>query len=404
MPFFRRFSFRFNTRPQPISLPVGEVIGIHYFHAAVAVMILIGAFWGTLLLWQLSGVKEFTHMDLFEVNAHGQGQVYGWLCLALIGGCFRILAPRDTIPFSYFSLILIVFGIGLNMAGLYWISSLSATVAGGLCLIAAALIFCLQIYKRASEFERSSPPFLRAGLIFFFLSTLYSFWHHEKISMLAGGTEVFEQVANFQAPLRDIQIHGMALFLAAGLLSSSKSWKGFSLLLLGVFGEMVLFLIYRITGQTIYAAFLFLPWIFLFLGTLLTRLPFKWPYRWLILSLGMLLVLPLYSFLSHQTFSHAYYGAIRHAVTVGCFSQLALFLMPLRNKNQRSLFSWAIVLLNIGCLARVALQILSDFHPIGFALIPLSGATEFASMIIAYGAIAFDLAPHKLANHSKQQP
>jgi hypothetical protein len=327
-------------------------------------------------------------MNLFEVNAHGQGQVYGWLGLAFMGACYRSLAPRTSLPSAYAPLALILLGIGLNMAGLYWIRSPTATLAGGLCLVAAALLFAMQIYPRMLEVERGSCPFLRAGLAFFLISTLYSLWHHQKI--VSGGveTELFQQVSSFQAPLRDLQVHGMALFLAAGLLSPTKSWKGFLLLLLGVLGESALFLAYRMSGQILFATLLILPWAFLLTGALSTRLPFKWPYRWLILSLAMLLVLPLYSFLSHQTFSHAYYGAIRHAVTVGCFSQLALLLMPLRSEAQKPIFDWAILLLNIGCLARVLLQILTDFHPIGFALIPLSGATELMALIAAFRAIA----------------
>lgn len=387
MPLFHRFSIGSNPHRASISSSVGQVVSQRYFQAAILVTVLIGAFWGTLLLWQLSGVKAFIYMNLFEVNAHGQGQVYGWLGLAFMGACYRSLAPRASLPSVYAPLVLILFGIGLNMAGLYWICSPAVTFAGGLCLVSAALLFAMQIYPRMLEVERGSPPFLRAGLVFFLISTLYSLWHHQKIISADIEAELFQQVAGFQAPLRDLQVHGMALFLAAGLLSSTKSWKGFLFLLLGVIGESTLFLAYRISGQTFFAALLLLPWASLLVGVLLTRLPFKWPYRWLILSLVMLLVLPLYSFLSHQTFSHAYYGAIRHAVTVGCFSQLVLFLMPLRSETQKSIFAWAILLLNIGCLSRVLLQILTDFHPIGFALIPLSGATELVALIAAFKTI-----------------
>ena len=45
-------------------------------------------------------------------------------------------------------------------------------------------------------------------------------------------------------------------------------------------------------------------------------------YAWLGLSLLMLLFLPVYQVLSGLPFSHAYYGAIRHAVTVGFVSQM----------------------------------------------------------------------------------
>lgn len=364
------------------------VVGFYYFQAAMLTMLLIGAFWGTLLLWKLSGVKEFIGMNLFEVNAHGQGQVYGWLCLALMGACYLTLASKSSISFSYAPLTLILFGISFNMAGLFWLQSPMTTFVGGLFIVAAALLFSLQVYPCLSEMEKGAPPFLLAALLFFFVSALYSLWHHYKIGTIGIEAQVFQQVATFQSPLRDLQIHGAALFFSIGLFSTSKSWKGFWLLLFGVIGEAAFFLAYRMTGQTLFASFLILPWLSLLIGILLLRLPFRWPRRWLLLSLGMLLVLPLYSLFSHQSFSHAYYGAIRHAVTVGCFSQLALFLMPIRNGSQL-LFSLAAVLLNLGCLSRVTLQILTDFHPIGFTLIPLSGAIEFTALMMAYQAFSF---------------
>lgn len=365
------------------------MISQRYFQAAIGVMLFIGAFWGTLLLWQLSGVKEFTHMNLFEVNAHGQGQVYGWFGLVLMGACYWTIAIQYPTPFASMPLALILLGIGANMAGLYWMHSPMAAFAGGLCIIAAALIFSLQIYPGMSEKEKGAPPFLRTGLAFFLVSAFYSLWHHHKITTLDIEAQIFQQIANFQAPLRDLQVHGMALFLAAGLFSSSRSWTGFWFLLFGVVGESALFLTYRVTGQSLFAALLVLPWASLLVGVFLTRLTFPWAQRWLVLSLLMLLFLPFYSHLSHQTFSHAYYGAIRHAVTVGCFSQLALFLIQTQNEAKKYLFTVSIILLNIGCLLRVVLQILTDFHPIGFALIPLSGATEFLALATACQAFAF---------------
>jgi len=45
----------------------------------------------------------------------------------------------------------------------------------------------------------------------------------------------------------------------------------------------------------------------------------------------------------------------------------------------------AIALLNLGCMARVILQILTDFHPIGYVLIPFSGMIELLAVAIYTG-------------------
>lgn len=364
-----------------------NLIFVSYFHMALWVTIAIGAFWGFLLLRQLETANEFTRLNIFEVNAHGQGQVYGWLGLVLMGACYRKLASTAQISFPFAPLYLVLSGVLLNIGGLYFFSSPLTTFFGGLCLIVAALFFCVQIYPHALRREQGAPPFLMTGLVFLFLSVIYSLWHHQRIAMLGVEAQIFQQVANFQAPLRDLQIHGVALFLVAGLFADSKSWKGWICLTAGVVGEATLFILYRTTGQTYFAAFLLLPWLALLAGVVSIRLPFRLPYLWLILSLVMLLLLPLYSYLSHLRFSHAYYGAIRHAVTVGCFSQIALLIMYMREERY-FLFRFAIVLLNLGCVSRVILQILTDFHPIGYALIPISGAIELLALITAYGSIA----------------
>lgn len=364
-----------------------NLIPFSYFHVALWVTIAIGAFWGFLLLRQLETANEFTRLNIFEVNAHGQGQVYGWLGLVFMGACYRKLVSTESISFPYAPLYLVLSGILLNIGGLYLFSSPLVTFFGGVCLVVATLFFCIQIYPHALRREQGSPPFLITGLVFLFLSVIYSLWHHQRIGTLEVEAQIFQQVANFQAPLRDLQIHGVALFLVVGLFADSKSWKGWACLTAGVVGEATLFILYRTTGQAYFAVLLLLPWLALLAGVVSTRLPFKLPYFWLILSLVMLLLLPIYSHLSHLRFSHAYYGAIRHAVTVGCFSQIALLIMHIREKHS-SLFRLAIVFLNLGCMSRVILQILTDFHPIGYAFIPISGAIELLALITAYRSIS----------------
>lgn len=210
------------------------------------------------------------------------------------------------------------------------------------------------------------------------------------IATLGVEDHVVKQVATFQAPLRDLQVHGMALFLAIGLVTQKKDWTTWGFLLAGVLGEVALFLVYRMTENTIFAACLLLPWSFILAAVLRTTFPYKIPYAWLILSLVMLLCLPLYSLVSHQPFSHAYYGAIRHAVTVGCFSQMALLLMPMKGGVIQAL---SIILLNCGCFLRVAFQILTDFHSSFFALIPISGGIEFTAIVFASFALYFATFP-----------
>jgi hypothetical protein len=79
-------------------------------------------------------------------------------------------------------------------------------------------------------------------------------------------------------------------------------------------------------------------------------------------------------------FSHAYYGAARHAITVGFVSLMivgvaAKVVPTLNGVNTRDLSPlWGpFVLINAGCLLRVTGQTLTDFTPAAF----LAGVVGF---------------------------
>ena len=108
---------------------------------------------------------------------------------------------------------------------------------------------------------------------------------------------------------------------------------------------------------------------------------------WLCISLVMLLGMPLYQILSGIPFSHAYFGAIRHAITVGCVSMMIMAMAAritamhagVAPPNRASLMG-PFVLINLGCALRVSLQTLTDWHIIFFALVGISGVLEVAAL------------------------
>ncbi|MFN8008396.1 MAG: DUF1858 domain-containing protein [Terriglobia bacterium] len=97
----------------------------------------------------------------------------------------------------------------------------------------------------------------------------------------------------------------------------------------------------------------------------------------------MLAFVPFYNVLTHRGFSHAYYGATRHAITVGFISLIIMGVagkvVPVLNGVDSRLLSrlWLpFILVNLGCTLRVCMQILTDFLPAAFMLIGLSGILE----------------------------
>jgi hypothetical protein len=88
-------------------------------------------------------------------------------------------------------------------------------------------------------------------------------------------------------------------------------------------------------------------------------------------------------------FSHAYYGAARHAITVGFVSLMivgvaAKVVPTLNGVNVKRLSAlWApFVLLNAGCALRVIGQTWTDFSPSAFPFAGVSGVLEVAGLAL----------------------
>jgi len=123
-------------------------------------------------------------------------------------------------------------------------------------------------------------------------------------------------------------------------------------------------------------------------------------YVWLLASLAMLVLLPLHQQLlipwlapgseaAHLHFSHAYFGATRHAITVGFISLMivgvaARVVPTLNGVDPRRLSKlWVpFLLLNGGCTMRVVGQTLTDFIPVAFPVTGISGVLEVLGLTL----------------------
>lgn len=123
-------------------------------------------------------------------------------------------------------------------------------------------------------------------------------------------------------------------------------------------------------------------------------------YAWLFVSLGMLVLLPAYQMIlipwlapnssaAQIGFSHAYYGAIRHAATVGFVSFMivgvaAKIVPALRGFDVHRLSKlWLPYLLLLsGCTIRVIGQTATDFTALAFPLTGISGLLELSGLAI----------------------
>jgi hypothetical protein len=260
--------------------------------------------------------------------------------------------------------------------------------------------------------------FVFLALACFVAQALFDGWHTWRTQTAPSRGQLLAQVATFQAPLRDLQIHGLALcmilavsqrffppFLGIPETPPRRGWLALAAIGTGLVLESTLFIANRLTGDHRWAGGMYLGWILLAAGAFglvwpwrLWRVPprngrsatfIRLAYGWLGLSLVMLLLLPAHQVVSGLPFSHAYYGAIRHAVTVGFVSQMIVgvstLVVPLTPRT--ATLRPTMVLLNLGCLLRVSLQIASDWSPAAFRVIGASGVLELLALLLWAAAL-----------------
>jgi len=418
------------TRP-PGSPPASPLPHRQFFLAGIAIVLTVGAGWGAWLLMQIGARGRFTGASLHQVNAHGHAQVFGWVGLFVMGFAYqmfpalwrrRLAAPRlVSAVFAAMVAGIVVRTAAMTAPGARW--SVAGVIGGGALEIAAIAAFVAQLGLtwRARDARRQpvDQPYLRyiaTALVFFLVQALVCVWHTYNTMTAPDRAALIAIVATYQAVLRDLQIHGFVLFMVLGVsmrilprfhgvpeVSARRARVAWALMTGGVLGEVALFLLYRFTGRHVVAAALLVPWSALAAGALSVAAVFRpWrpfpradrsarfvraAYLWLAASFALLLLLPVYQAVTHTPFSHAYYGSIRHAITVGFASQMimgiAAYVVPAFGRVPRRglpALTGPFVLVNVGCFLRVTLQTLTDVHPAFFAVVGASGMLELTAL------------------------
>jgi hypothetical protein len=412
---------------QPAQPSVADAIYRRFFTAGIILILTAGATWGAWLLWRIGFAGDFTAISIHDVNAHGHAQIFGWVGLFIMGFAYQAF-PRiwhtdlhrpwlAVVAFGMMVVGLIVRTIGMTAAGQPW--ALSAAMFGGVLEIAAVLIFVWQILMTWRAGQGRLEPyvgFVVMALFWFIAMSFMCVWHMYMTMTAATRDQLLWYVATYQAPLRDLQIHGLAMFMILGVslrmlpplfglpqIGHRRAWWALGILTAAVLGQMILFIAYRWTGMHALAGALMVPWLMLVIGVVMIILPWKlWrpmpegdrsakfiraAYAWLMISLVMLLLLPVYQSISGIAFSHAYYGAIRHAITVGFISLMimgfaAKVVPTLNGIDTRTLGGlWGpFILINVGCFLRVSTQTMTDFYGGFFAVVGISGTLEVAAL------------------------
>jgi hypothetical protein len=419
---------------------LGDTIYRPFFRAGIAVALTLGATWGAYLLIRIALTGSFRAVGLHDVNAHGHAQIFGWVGLFVMGFAYQAF-PRfkhtdlrrpglAIVSFWLMLLGLVARSLAEALSTLVpWLGTI-AVGAGIVELIAIGLFIgiILATLRGAGKPWTHYDSYILAALIWFFVQAVYDVIYLAATLQAADPVALRELVATWQGPLREIQIHGFAMLMILGvsqrlfphfygLPTPSQRLSRWSLVAinLAIIGEILGFVLMRTLGHV---------WVALWYGsvvllaTSVTILVLNWrifalteesdrslkflraAYAWLFVSLEMLVLVPLYQFVALPAlapdgdaaqigFSHAYYGAVRHAITVGFISQMivgvaAKVVPTLNGVDLRRLSSlWLpFVLLNAGCALRVSGQIFTDFTSDAFVVAGASGCLEVAALAL----------------------
>ncbi len=411
-----------------------------FFRAGIAVVLTLGAVWGAYLLVRIAWFGSFAAASLHEVNAHGHAQIFGWVGLFVMGFAYQAfprfkhttLAHPRLARAGFWVMIVGIVGrsVAEPLAGAVAGMGAVAVAASVLEVAAIALFVGIIVLTLCTAGKRLEPYdyYILSALAWFVVQAVYETVYLTATLAAAGPEQLVNLVATWQGALRDIQIHGFALLMILGVSqrlfhhfyglpapNRRVSTGALIALNMAVIGEGVGLVLMRTAGHA-WAA-LWYTAVLLLAGTLAVLVGswhlFSPPeesdrslkflraaYVWLFVSVGMLVLLPAYQFgvlprlapesaAAHLGFSHAYYGAIRHAITVGFVSLMivgvaAKVVPTLNGLNVRALAPlWGpFLLINLGCALRVTTQTLTDFTPAAYPVAGISGFLEVLGLAL----------------------
>ncbi|MEO8584711.1 MAG: NnrS family protein [Acidobacteriota bacterium] len=419
------------TISSPISSAAPEgPIHPRFFLTGLGITLTAGAGWGAWLLLNIARARNFSAPSIFEINAHGQAQIYGWMGLFIMGFSLqmfpafwgvRLAAPRlarALLPLMTLAVVVRTIGEARH-AGLFGDLAVAAGVLQ-LAIVATFVALLAATARRKGARGRVADLYIGAGLAWFLVSTVFDLRH---LALMIGAPDrasLLAEIAIWQLPLRDLQIHGLALSMILGVslrvlpglfgtpvADERRAFRLFWPLQATILAESALFPVAMTSRRPALFAVVWAAWAGFAVCAVLAaaslrvfaRPRFALPrlsplafvraaHVWLGVSLAMLVAGPLWSHLLGLPFSHAWHGATRHAITVGFISLMIVGVAsrvaprPVGSPAAHAAVPLApFVLLNLGCTLRVTQQILTDLTPAAFPIAGASGLLEVAGLV-----------------------
>jgi hypothetical protein len=408
---------------------LADYIYRRFFKWGIAIMLSLGGMWGVISLLQISLRKELLQPDLLPaIHAHAHAMIFGWVGLFVMGFAYQSF-PRFKVTtlwrprLANLTLYLMLCGILTRAAADVLQHGAAALALGSLSVIVeltAISLFILIIQKTSARSLAPHNPYetlILSALAWFLIQAIFSGLFFFAQATAASPEQTIFRIALLDAPLRDMQLFGFAALIIAGVsqrfvpvvygLGKPEHdyqrpifWLMNGSLVLDIASYMTLFMTgSRIAGFFLEAAYVLMPvWAVLLVIQLRvfkqpTQTDRSWKfiraaYVWLLIAMVMMPLLMPYSAIEGEAFSHAFWGAHRHAFTVGFVSMMILgvssrvvpILAGIDSKQLSSLWG-PFVLLNAGCAGRVVLQVLTESFPgVAYPLIGLTGVIELSAL------------------------
>ena len=414
---------------------IGDTIYRPFFLAGIATVLTLGCVWGAINLFTI-GVKEsFSAISYSWVLAHGHAMVFGFVGFFIMGFAYQAIPRfkhtalwRPRLAFS--TLPLMIAGIILQtVAHLSSPPSLSLEIFASVIQMLAVVIFAGVMVKTIHQARKPEiyDRFLYAALAWFLIAAIANPVIFKLFELAGTREQLLFNLATFNIPYRDVQLLGLAVVMvlgislrllphAYGFREPSSRWVSF--LFWGVNASIVGGVLFFIAGMTSRSPWLLtLQWLAaVVLLVIAVATPFQYrlfaavpasesdrglkfiraAHIWFIVATAMLVFTPIYNFGiympitgSHSPFSHAFFGAYRHALTVGFImmmivgvsSKVVPTLSGIDVKRTNPLWP-TFVLLNLGNLTRVSFQIATDFSPAAYPVMGISGFIEVVGLTL----------------------
>src|SRR5581483_9570432 len=187
-----------------------DTIYRRFFKAAIITMLSAGGLWGAFLLLVIGTKEDFTSVSIFDVNAHGHAQIFGWVGLFVMGFAYQafprfkrttLAAPRLALA-TWWLMLAGILGRSLTeplATDLPWLQGVALAAAG--LEVLAILLFAAVIlitWRQAGRELEVHDYYILSALGWFVVQAIYEMAYLAATFAAADRTALLRLVATWQ--------------------------------------------------------------------------------------------------------------------------------------------------------------------------------------------------------------